>query len=313
MRILVLGAGATGGYFGGRLAAAGLEVSFLLRPARAACLRAEGLRIRSPLGDLHGRPAVLTAGELAAEAARKPFDLILLSCKAYDLDSAMDAIAPAVGEGTCLLPLLNGLRHYQALDARFGAERVAGGLCFINATLDGQGGILHLDRPARLSFGERASRPPRPQLEALAAGCERAGIDGRLSERIALDAWIKYSFLCALAASTCLLRGSVGQILATEGGAGFLQGIYAECAGVAKAEGEVLPGPAREAALAILLQPGSAQTSSLYRDLLAGRPVEALHIVGDMVARAAAAGLAVPRLEAAWLHLQVYLAARPSV
>ncbi|AFC85295.1 2-dehydropantoate 2-reductase [Frateuria aurantia] len=310
MRILVLGAGGTGGYFGGRLAASGADVSFLLRPVRAGRIRHDGLQIRSPLGDVLCRPQVLVATELAAVAARQPFDLILLSCKAYDLDSAMDAIAPAVGPATRILPILNGLRHYPLLDARFGAERVQGGLCFINATLNAQGEIVHLDPVARLSFGERDERPAGAGLQALSGMCTTAGIEHRLSPRIELDAWAKYAFLCSVAASTCLLRGSIGRILATEGGAAFLGGIYAECTAVAAAEGEVLPEPVRAAALAILLREGSSQTSSMYRDLVAGKDVEALQIVGDMVHRAVRAGLSVMRLDAAWIHLQSYMAQR---
>ena len=141
MRLLVLGAGGTGGYFGGRLAQAGVDVSFLVRPARATLLRERGLRIRSPLGDADVPAQVVTADELRDAA---PFELVLLSCKAYDLDSAMDAIAPAVEAGARVLPLLNGLRHYEALDARFGFANVLGGLCFISPTLGADGEILPL-------------------------------------------------------------------------------------------------------------------------------------------------------------------------
>ena len=148
MRLLVLGAGGTGGYFGGRLAQAGVDVSFLVRPARAALLRERGLRLRSPLGDADVRVQVITADALADAA---PFDLVLLSCKAYDLDSAMEAIAPAVAAGARVLPLLNGLRHYDALDARFGFDHVLGGLCFISATLGPEGEILHLGKPASVT------------------------------------------------------------------------------------------------------------------------------------------------------------------
>ena len=122
MRILVLGAGGTGGYFGGRLAQAGVDVTFLVRPARAAQLARDGLVIESPLGDARLDVAAVTAEALPALAARQPFDLVLLSCKAYDLDSSLDAIAPAVGADTTVLPILNGLLHYAALDARFGAD-----------------------------------------------------------------------------------------------------------------------------------------------------------------------------------------------
>ena len=130
MRILVLGAGGTGGYFGGRLLEAGADVSFLVRPARAQRLAADGLRIISPCGDFSSSVKVLTLLDSAA-----PFDLILLSCKAYDLDSAIAAIRPAVGANTRILPLLNGLKHFDVLDAAFGSEHVLGGLCHISVTL----------------------------------------------------------------------------------------------------------------------------------------------------------------------------------
>ncbi|RBD11056.1 oxidoreductase, partial [Xanthomonas oryzae pv. oryzae] len=147
MHILILGAGGTGGYFGGRLAQAGVDVTFLVREARAAQLQADGLRIRSPLGDAQLQVAHVTAQDLPALVAQRPFDLVILSCKAYDLDSAIDAIAQAVGEQTTVLPILNGLRHYAALDERFNAARVLGGLCFISATKGEHGEILHLGKP----------------------------------------------------------------------------------------------------------------------------------------------------------------------
>ena len=153
MRILVLGAGGTGGYFGGRLAQAGVDVTFLVRPARAAQLDSEGLVIRSPLGDASFPVAHVTADALPALAAEQPFDLVILSCKAYDLDSAIEAIAPAVSPRTTVLPILNGLRHYAALDARFGRDAVLGGLCFISATKAADGAVLHLAPAAKLTFG----------------------------------------------------------------------------------------------------------------------------------------------------------------
>lgn len=144
MRILILGAGGTGGYFGGRLAQAGVDVTFLVRPARAAQLAAEGLVIRSPVGDATFPVKHVIADALPALAAAEPFDLVILSCKAYDLDSSIEAVAPAMGPRTTLLPILNGLHHYAALDARFGRDAVLGGLCFISATKAADGAVLHL-------------------------------------------------------------------------------------------------------------------------------------------------------------------------
>jgi len=309
MRILVLGAGGTGGYFGGRLAQSGADVTFLVRPARAQALARDGLRIRSPLGDADLAVATLTAAALPDAVARQPFDLVLLACKAYDLDSAIEAVAPAMAPGTTLMPILNGLQHYGALDARFGRGNVLGGLCFISATLGADGSILHLGRPASITFGERDGGGS-ARVDGFAAACAQAGIDHRATPDIAQEQWIKFSFLATLAAGTCLMRASVGAIVATEGGAEFMAALHEECLAVAAAEGQPVPEKARGIARASLVQEGSDVKASMLRDLEAGQPVEAAHIVGDMLHRARAAGLATPLLQAAWVHLQAYQAGR---
>ena len=303
MRILVLGAGGTGGYFGGRLAQAGADATFLVRPARAASLREQGLRIRSVLGDARLEVATITADGLQQ---LPPFDLVLLACKAYDLDSAIEAIAPAVGTGTGVLPILNGLLHYDALDARFGRERVLGGLCFISAMLDAGGTVVHMGRAASITYGLRAGNADTGVLAALDAACDRAGIEHLLAGDIGRAQWIKYSFLAALAAGTCLMRGSVGTIVASEGGAEFMAALHDECLAVAAAEGQPVPQAELHQARAHLTAAGSPMTASMLRDLQSGQPVEALQIVGDMVHRARRAGLPHARLQAAWAHLQCY-------
>ena len=312
MRILVLGAGGTGGYFGGRLAQAGADVTFLVRPARAALLAERGLRIRSPLGDADLDVATVTAQDLPALAAARPFDLVLLACKAYDLDSAIESVAPAVGANTAVLPILNGLLHYDALDARFGRERVPGGLCFIGATLGADGEVLHLGRPASITFGLREGNADGGVLARLAAAYAQAGVDHLYAPDIAAAQWIKYSFLAALAAGTCLMRTSVGTVVAAEGGEAFMAALHAECLAVAAAEGHPMPENKARTARSGLTRAGSPVTASMLRDLQAGLRVEALQIVGDMVHRAHRAGLQVPRLEAAWVHLQAYESARTS-
>ena len=304
-RILALGAGGTGGYFGGRLAQSGADVTFLVRPARAAQLQRDGLSIHSPLGDARFPVAHVVADDLAALAAGAPFDLVVLSCKAYDLESAIEAIVPAVGPGTTVMPILNGLRHYPLLDARFGRERVLGGLCFISATKAPDGGIQHLGRPASITFGERDGGIS-ARVEAFAALCATAGIEHEASADIAQAQWNKFSFLATLAAGTCLMRASVGAIVACEGGAAFMAALHDECLAVARAEGQPVPQKARDTARAGLTLAGSDVKASMLRDLEAGGRVEAAHIVGDMFQRAVAHGIDAPHLRAAWVHLQVY-------
>lgn len=313
MRILVLGAGGTGGYFGGRLAQSGADVTFLVRGPRAAQLQRDGLRVRSPLGDADVRVAHVTADALPTLVARAPFDLVLLSCKAYDLDSAIDAIAPAVGEHTAVMPILNGLRHYAALDARFGADRVVGGLCFISAMKGDDGEVLHLSKPASITFGERASNASgrdSARTRGFAALCAAAGIDHERSDAIEQAQWNKFSFLAALAAGTCVMRAPIGRIVAGDGGHAFMAALHDECLAVAAEAGFPISTEPREFARTTLTQPDSPLTSSMLRDLDAGQPVEAAHIVGDLRQRAAAAGIEAPHLAAAWVHLQAYAAGR---
>ena len=310
MRILVLGAGGTGGYFGGRLAQSGADVTFLVRAPRAVQLDRHGLQIRSPLGDADFPVVHAVAEELKTLTTEKPFDLVLISCKAYDLDSSLDAIAPAVGPQTTVMPILNGLLHYAALDARFGRERVLGGLCFISAMKGPEGEVLHLGKPASITFGERDDDPGSVRVRNFAQLCVQAGLDHLASPDINQQLWIKYSFLTALAAGTCLMRADVGTIVAGEGGGEFMHALYRECLAVAEAAGQPVPETSQAAALATLTQAGSPVKASMLRDLEAGQRVEAAHIVGDMLHRGLSSGLDAPLLAAAWCHLQAYEAGR---
>ena len=310
MRILVLGAGGTGGYFGGRLAQSGAEVTFLVRPARALQLEQRGLQIRSPLGDADFPVAHVVADKLETLATEKPFDLVLLSCKAYDLDSSLDAIEPAVGPRTTIMPILNGLLHYAELDARFGRERVLGGLCFISATKGPDGEVMHLGKPASITFGEREGDPNSTRVLEFAEICEQAGLDHLAAADINQQLWNKYSFLTTLAAGTCLMRADVGTIVAGEGGRDFMRALYRECLAVAEAAGQSISPETQEIALNTLTQAGSPVKASMLRDLEAGQKVEAAHIVGDMLHRAQSHGLPAPLLGAAWAHLQAYEAQR---
>lgn len=305
MRILVLGAGGTGGYFGGRALQAGADVSFLLRPARAEKLRAEGLRIKSPVGDATLHPKVVTADTLGSD-----YDLVILSCKAYDLDTAIEAIRPAVGEQTAVLPIMNGVLQYDVLDREFGAHRVLGGLCQINATLGPDGEVVQMGTMANFVFGERSGEPRSARCVALETILADAEFASRLSDNIHQDIWEKFVFLTSLAASTCLMRGSVGQICSTTDGAEFLRDLLRESQQVAAASGYPVRPAADAAVLKVLTDPAQPMTASMFRDLSQGLRVEADHIVGDMVQRGRTLGVATPLLRLAFSHLQVYQARR---
>lgn len=302
MHILMLGAGGTGGYFGAKIHAAGGNITFLVRPARAENLLARGLRVSSPLGDHHISPKVLTAPTGAANAA---FDVIVLSCKAYDLEAALNSIAPAVGPQTLILPLLNGIAHLPLLDARFGQARVLGGIAHLAVTLDPSGEIRHLNKLQRLVIGARGNTAS-PHLAALSELLVRSGIDFSLSADIESDMWDKFVFLCTLAAATCTMRSSVGDILETHAGEGFIVGLLDECQAVAGKCGHIPNAEQLAQYRNHLTARGSPLTASMLRDIEHGGPTEAEHILGDMVSRGEAHGVETPLLKLAYSHLQAY-------
>jgi 2-dehydropantoate 2-reductase len=302
MRILVVGAGAIGGYFGGRLLQAGRDVTFLVRPKRAMELARDGLVIKSPNGDVTLKnPPTVQADRLAEK-----FDVVLLSCKAFDLNDAIKSFAPAVGPQTAIIPLLNGLRHIDVLDDSFGKDRVLGGWCVIAAMLDENRHVVQLAPVLQsLNFGERdgaMSNRVRAIAENLAAG----SIGSQASEDIMQEMWEKWVLLATLAGSTCLMRAAVGDILAAPGGRDFLLGFRDECIAVAKAAGYAPRETFLTRATGILTTEGSPLTASMFRDIKAGAPVEADHIVGDMIARGDAAKVPVPKLRTAYTHLKAY-------
>ncbi|MDO8608815.1 MAG: 2-dehydropantoate 2-reductase [Phaeospirillum sp.] len=300
MRVLVLGAGGTGGYFGGRLAEAGADVTFLVRPKRAAKLAETGLIIKSPAGDASLAVKTVTADHLSGA-----WDLVILSCKAYDLTESIAAIAPAVGPTTMVLPILNGLAHYEALDTAFGRERVLGGLSHIFATLGSEGEVLMLGPIHRLTFGERDGGTS-PRTAAIAALCSAAAFNSVHSGELMQEAWEKYVLLTTLAGMTCLMRADIGAIMATADGDAITREMHAECARVAEATGHAPRPEARNLALGFVTDPNSRQTASMLRDLEAGGRTEGEHIIGDMLRRARIHGVEAPLLRVALCHLQAY-------
>ena len=302
MRVLVVGAGAIGGYFGGRLLQAGRDVTFLVRPRRAAELARDGLVIKSPSGDVTLKdPPTVQADKLAEK-----FDVVLLSCKAFDLDDAMKSFAPAVGPQTAIIPLLNGMRHIDILENRFGRDRVLGGQCGIAATLDEHRHVVQLLPIFQtLSFGERDGGISERVL-AIAENFAPGNIGSRASDDIMQEMWEKWVLLTTLASSTSLMRASVGHILAAPGGRDFLLGVRDECIAVARAADRA-PGEAFLARITgMLTTEGSPLTASMFRDIKAGAPIEADHVVGDMIERGDAAKVPVPKLRIAYTHLKAY-------
>lgn len=300
MRLLILGAGGIGGYFGGRLAQAGADVTFLVRPRRREQLSASGLKVESVLGDF-----TLPVKTVLAEELKPGYDLVLFTCKAYDLDSAMEAIAPAMQGNTTVVPMLNGIAHLERLDARFGTANVMGGACQINAMLKKDGTVLHADPLQRLIFGER-DKSKSARAQAFADQLAKSKIDWKLSDDIEQDMWEKIVFLSALAATTCLFRANVREIMAAAGGKKAMEIALAANIELATREGHAPRPQAIEAAKKRLMDPEGLWSASMLRDMEGGGSVEADHIVGWMLERARKHGIDDTVLSLAYTHLKAY-------
>ncbi|MFM9915467.1 MAG: ketopantoate reductase family protein [Rhizobacter sp.] len=303
-KLLFLGAGGVGGYFGARLIEAGVDVSFLVRPARAVLLAEQGLKIRSPHGDLN-----LAVRCVTRDTVRPEYDLVLLAPKAYDLDDALESIAPAIGADTFVMPFLNGLGHLDVIDARFGAQRVLGGVAHIAAVLEADGSVRQLNPVHALIAGGRDTATQGAAGEFVAL-CSHASFDATVTADIVATLWEKWTFLATLAGITTLMQGSIGEVMDTLLGESQVRRMYTECLSVADRSGRPVPDAAQARALRMLTQRGSSFTASMLRDLQAGLRTEHDHVLGHLVVRAQACGVDTPLLAAAHAHLQVLEARR---
>jgi 2-dehydropantoate 2-reductase len=301
MNILVLGAGAVGGYFGARLLEKGVDVTFLVREKRRKQLQERGLRVSSIHGDiLVEQPKMIAAGEQV-----RPFDVILLSNKAYHLAESIEAIAPYVGPNTVVLPLLNGIAHVNQLQAEFGPERVLGGLCYIESTLNEQGDVVQTSQMHELVFGEWAGgRSARiDELERLFSGTKASF---RASENIQRDMWHKYLFITTMSGMTTLMKSAVGPIRDAQYGPELTRQLAEEIAMVMRALQAPIDEDIVDKQMKVFMKQGYAMKSSMLRDMEKGLPVEADHLQGYLLARAEQHGLSTPLLKVVYHHLKVY-------
>ncbi|WP_031075787.1 ketopantoate reductase family protein [Streptomyces sp. NRRL WC-3742] len=300
MRILIVGAGATGGFFGGRLAQAGRDVTFLVREGRARVLRERGLRIVGLGEETVIEPQLVTAGGIEG-----PYDLVLLTVKEAGLAGAVEDIAPAVGPRTRIVPVLNGLHQIDVLVERFGEEAVLGGVALVMAKLDENGDVAMLADMGSLVHGVRGGRTD-ARVEEVHEALSGAGFRTALSESIDAAMWSKWAFIASLGAVNVLGNGTVGEVAAAPGGAELAEAVVAEAASVAAAAGYPIPEADLARTRAMVTKQGSDDTSSLFRDLSAGLPVEAEQIFGDLVARAEALNVPVPLLGAVAVRVRVH-------
>ena len=301
MRILILGAGAVGGYFGGRLHQAGLDPCFLVRPKRAAALARDGLRISSGLGDYKATVTTITP-----DALQPGWDVLLLTCKAYDLADAIETIRPAMDARTAILPVLNGISHVETLRRAFGAERVLGGIAKIQASLAPDGTIRHLNDWRWLTFGEITGGMS-ARVEAIAAAFSAApGMVPTAVPNIMAQMWEKLVHLGTSAICTVLMRANVGEIARAPGGIAFMHGVLEANAAIAAAEGLPVSEAFMQQYRTVFSDDGSTYTASMLRDLEAGGRIEADHILGFLLQASRHHGLPSALHEAAFLHTKAY-------
>lgn len=300
MRILVVGAGAVGGYFGGRLVEKGEDVTFLVREKRKQQLKEHGLVIESVNGNVTLQPKTIGAGEEVA-----PFDVILLSTKAYHLEAAIASITPYVGEKTMILPLLNGIIHIEKLIQVFGSEKVLGGLCFIESTLNQQGKVLQTSPAHTLMFGERNGYRSE-RIEKLAECFQGTKAKFYLSQKINQEMWHKYLFITVMSGVTSLLRSPMGPIREEHRGAEIMTKLVDEIILVMKKMEAPISENAAEEQLEKLNMIGSEMKSSMQRDMEKGLAIEADHLQGYLIQKANELGIQVPILELVYANQKVY-------
>jgi 2-dehydropantoate 2-reductase len=289
MRIAVMAAGAVGGYFGGRLAKAGHEVAFVARGRQLEAMRVQGLRVQSPLGNMHLQHVQVTD----EPATIGTVDLVLFTVKLWDTQEAAEAIKPLIGANTAVVSFQNGVVKDDVLRQKLGAEHVIGGACYIAATIAEPGVIRHSGTLQRLVFGEYDGSLS-PRVLQFRDACADSGIDAETTDHIELTIWEKFVFLVGASGMTSLARSAVGPIRGHPRSRAFLHDVMAEVVQVGRAQGVSLPAGYADDRLAFIDQLPDTATSSMYRDLEHGYRLEVPWLSGDVVERGARLGVPTP-------------------
>jgi 2-dehydropantoate 2-reductase len=308
VRFLIVGAGALGGYYGGMLLKGGADVTFLVRPQRAAQLAERGLIVKRAAGVYQTPVKFVLAGSIEGR-----YDMVLLACKAYDLDAAMEDFAPALSPSGAILPVLNGMNHITLLSDRFGAARVLGGVTSFSVERTPEGDIAVASHSTeQTSFGELAGDCS-SRCEMIHTVLAAGGAPSTISDHIVAEMWAKFSGLAAVAAIAALTRARAGEVASAPAGPAFVAAALAECARVATAEGYPPDVSVIDRYRRIYSQIGSRAAPSILHDIENGRPTEWDHVVGDFVRRADRLGLEAPILRAALCNLQIYETSRARI
>jgi 2-dehydropantoate 2-reductase len=289
MRIAVMGTGGVGGYFGGRLAAAGHDVLFVARGRQLEALRTHGLRLLSPLGDAH-LPDVRATDD---PSGHDPVDLVLFGVKLWDTASAAELVKPLLKDGSAVVSFQNGVVKDDVLREALGEEHVVGGVCYVAATIAEPGVIQHSGTLQKLVFGEYDGSLS-ARVRAFRDACADGGIDAEVSDRIEQAIWEKFVFLVGLSGTTSVMRSPIGPIRSHPRSRAFLHGVLDEVVQVARAQGVPLPADYAADRLAFTDQVSAAMTSSMHHDLERGNRLEVGWLSGDVVERGAVAGVLTP-------------------
>ena len=300
MRILVLGAGGIGGYFGGRLVEKGEDVTFLVREKRKQQLEQTGLRIKSVHGDFVCHPQLITVKE-----SLTAFDIVLFSTKSYHLSQAIEDVKPFVGGDTVIIPLLNGIAHIVELKKEFGEGRVIGGLCFIETTLNEEGEIVQTSPVHRLLFGE-FNEPDSERANKIAAIFSGTKASVKLSKQIEKEMWHKYLFITAMSGMTTLMRSPVGPIVDSEGGMAFIRSLLEEAATIMKRHTAPINDTIIDQHLETMSKQSYNMKSSMQRDMEKGVQIEGNHIQGYLLKLAVKHEIEAPILSTIYQNLKVY-------
>ena len=307
MRIVVMGTGGVGGYFGARLAKSGCEVGFVARGRQLAALRSQGLKIESALGDLV-LPEV-NASDNPADFGQA--DLVLFGVKLWDTVQAAQQLRPVIGEDTAVVSFQNGVVKDDLLREALGAPHVIGGVCYIAATIAAPGVIRHTGTMQKLVFGEYGGAAT-PRVERFREACVAAGIDVEVSPAIERAIWEKFVFLVALSGTTSLARTTIGPIRGNERSRAFFRDVMDEVVQVARAQGVPLPADYADQRLPFADQLPATMTSSMHGDLERGGRLEVDWLSGDVVQRGKRLGIATPCNRAIHDLLSVHSAGRLS-
>jgi 2-dehydropantoate 2-reductase len=289
MRIVVMGSGGVGGYFGARLAAGGADVTFIARGAHGEAIRRDGLFVKSSLGDFRVQPAHCVADPADAP----PADAALFCVKLTDTETAAQALLPVVKAGADVFTFQNGVESAERLDAIFGEGRTVSGVAYIFATLGSPGHVIHGALPPRLEFGE-ADRATSPRVQALLKACQAAGIESEAVADIQLALWRKFALLAPFASSTALTRATMGQIREEPRTRRLLHALVDEAVavGMAKKVGLTEADAARIKA-GFDAVPGSGRASMAF-DIDNGKPLESPYLSGAIVRMGEALGVPTP-------------------